>query len=425
MPFRRTNRLITDAMLNALLVKYESETTLTDEGNLSFQHLDFEELELLLSDAWEADSAFTPRQVRSILDRALRDARKEGPLSIEAVTVQAQRLARDQLAKPMQHFTMWTKFRAEQMDFHPGFRLDWNGVQMRSAASLPAFARLDGYELSGHGSVEPREPVFFGYLIATCDARDEESAVGQMLEAQDLFMACFNMYTTGWQWTIGLDRRPEGKLWHGPFHFVFEKKRFLGVQQVWYEPDYDEDVWRTFAPKMGEILKHIPRTRSALKALADSPLRDVLSRVLRLMQSGMASLDPQYRLLRYWSALEQLYGDPNGRDKNYPRIIQRATFADGDKIIERWKLGHISRQRNEYVHAGGGSDDLATMTQYLRMKLARHVNHLLFHAPEVTSHAHWLEIVDLPDAEHLLEERKKVIDQRLEFIRNRKREKSA
>jgi hypothetical protein len=231
------------------------------------------------------------------------------------------------------------------------------------------------------------------------------------------------MYTTGWQWTFGSDRRPEGKLWHGPFHFVFERKHFLGKQQIWYEPDYDEDVWRTFAPKMSEILKHIARTRSALKALANSPLRDVLSRVLRLMQSGMASLDPQYRLLRYWSALEQLYGDPNGRDKNYPNIIKRATFADSDKMIERWKLGHISRQRNEYVHAGGGSDDLATMTQYLRMKLARHVNHLLFHAPDVTNHAHWLEIVDLPDDEDLLEQRKKFIDRRLEFIRIRKREK--
>lgn len=422
MPFRRTERLVSDVTLNALLVKYERETSVNDEGILSFQHSGFEELELLLSDAWEADRAFTPRQVRSILVRALRDARKAGPLSIEAVTAQAQRLARSQLSKPIQRFTMWTKFRAGQMDIHPGFRLHWDGVQMRSAASLPAFARLDSYVLSGEGRVEPREPVFFGYLIATCDARDEESAVVRMLEAQDLFMALFNMYTTGWQWMIGSDRRPEGKIWHGPYHFVFEEKRFLGRQQIWYEPDYDEDVWRASAPKMNETLKHIPRARKALKALADSPLREVLSRVLRLTQSGMASPDPQHRLLRYWSALEQLYGDPSGREKNYSRIIQRATFADDDKVIERWKLGHISRQRNEYVHAGGGSDDLATMTQYLRMKLARHINHLLFHAPEVASHAHWLEIADLPDDESLLEERKRAIDQRLEFIRDLKGE---
>ena len=138
---------------------------------------------------------------------------------------------------------------------------------------------------------------------------------------------------------------------------------------------------------------------------------------LWLMQNAMVSRDQSHSLLRYWSALEQLYGEPHAREKNYTRIIQRASFAEHDRVVARWKLGHISRQRNEYVHAGGGDDDVHAMSQYLRMLLSRHVNYLLFHAPYVRSHAQWLEIVDLPDDEATLEARKASIDHRLDIMR--------
>ena len=83
----------------------------------------------------------------------------------------------------------------------------------------------------------------------------------------------------------------------------------------------------------------------------------------------------------------------------------------------RWKLGHISRIRNEYFHVGDNDDDLRVMAQYLRMPLSRHANYLLFHAPQVQSHSHWVEIVDLPDDEAKLPARTAVIDLRMALIR--------
>jgi hypothetical protein len=135
------------------------------------------------------------------------------------------------------------------------------------------------------------------------------------------------------------------------------------------------------------------------------------------MQNAMSSRDQSYSLLRLWTALEQLYGDPQSNQKSYSGIIDRASFAERDKSLAKWKLFHISRSRNEYVHTGDTGDDLRVMAQYLRELLSRHMNYLLFHAPYVRSHTQWLEIVDYEDDMARLNERKANIDQRIAIIR--------
>lgn len=417
MPIRRQTKLISDAELAKLLERFEAGTSVNAEKTIQFLHLDSDEIDHILPDAFEADPSFTSRQMRYLLREALWNSRKKGPLSINALLAEARRLAKIQNALPRKRYAMWTKFRARQMAFSPGFRLNWSGVVLESANYLPAYMARVEYFLNGHGTIEPNLPSFFGHLIARCEARAEENAVTQMLDATDLFMALFNIYELWGRWSKGAERWAEGKLWHGPYHFVYEAKHFLGEERVWYDPNYDEEAWGIHTIDMPRVLRLIPRIRRALSALAQHPLRDLLVKVLRLMQNAMSSRDQSYSLLRYWSALEQLYGDPQGREKNYSRIIQRAAFAEHDKQIAHWKLGHISRVRNEYVHAGDNDDDLRVMAQYLRMLLSRHVNYVLFHAPNVKTHAQWLEIVDLPDDEDKLTARKAVIDQRINLIR--------
>lgn len=46
----------------------------------------------------------------------------------------------------------------------------------------------------------------------------------------------------------------------------------------------------------------------------------------------------------------------------------------------------------------------------------------MLHAPNVCSHAHWLEIVDLPSDEGPLSERKDVIDMHLAIISQGRRQ---
>ncbi|MDR7156854.1 hypothetical protein J2W40_003700 [Sphingobium xenophagum] len=425
MPIRRQSRLVSDAELTELLARFEAGTTVDENRVLHFHHLDSGELERILPDAFEADPGFTGRQLRYLLREALWTSRKNGPLTNDALLSEARRIARLRLSQPPRRYAMWTKFRARQMAFASSFRLSWNEVSFQSASDLPVYMQQDEYFLNGYGDVDPRMPIFFGYLITRCDARDEENAVARMLDATDIVMALFNMYEMRGRWAKGNERWAEGKLWHGPYHFVFEGRRFLGGEHVWFNSEFDEEAWGVHPIDMPAVLRFIPQVRAALAALTVHPLRGVLVRVLRLMQNAMGSRDQSYSLLRYWSALEQLYGDPQAREKNYTRIIQRAAFAEHDPLIARWKLGHISRVRNEYVHARDHDDDLRVMAQYLRMLLTRHVHYLMLHAPNVRSHAHWLEIVDLPSDEALLRERKDVIDMRLAIISQGRRQGEA
>lgn len=170
---------------------------------------------------------------------------------------------------------------------------------------------------------------------------------------------------------------------------------------------------------MREVLRVIPRVRKALRALEASPLRLTLTGVLRLLQDAMVARDPRYKLLRYWSALEQLYSEPQSREKKYGLIIDRATSMDHNKPLARWKLSHISRLRNAYVHAGGGDNELQVMSEHLRLMLSRHVNFLLFHAATISDHNHWLALSDLPDKEDALLLRRALLDQRIGLVQAR------
>lgn len=425
MAVRRNQKLIPDDDLLALLNRFEAATTVDENNTIHFQHLDHDELERVLPDAFTADPAFTPRQLRYLLREALWYCRKTGKLTNDRLLTEAKRIAKAKLAQSPQRYTMWTKFRARQMAFNKGFRLEWSGVSLESAHVPPRYMRLGEFFLNGYGRIDPSKPAFYGHLITRCAARDEETAVAQMLDATQLFMALFNMYDLFGGWSRGTEHLAEGKLRNGPYHFLFRGKVFLGQEHFWFDTNFKADTWDTFSPDMRDVLHLVPRVRRALVALADHSMRDVLVDVLRLMQNAMASADQSYSLLRYWSALEQLYGDPHAREKNYSRIIQRAIFAERDKVIARWKLGHISRIRNEYVHAGDNDDDLRVMSQYLRTLISRHIHALLFGKDKVRNHRHWLEIVDLPDDESILAERKTVIDQRLEIIRRERRRDDA
>jgi hypothetical protein len=378
---------------------------------------DTDELESILPDAFRADPALTRRQVRLLLRRALRNTRKSGELTPSRLLAEARSLAEEILGQPSLPYTMWTKFRATGMAFHSSFRVVWDEVTLESANDLPGYMVQEDYFLNGHGDISPRQPLFYGHIIARGAARDHEMAAERLMGALDIFMAVFNLTGSLNHRSIGSHLRADGQLWGGPYHFLFQGRRFLGNEQLWFDPEFDEEAWNLSAPRMGAVLQRIPHVRTLLRALATHPMREVLLRVLRLMQEGMRSRDESYTVLRYWSALEQLYGDLDGRTKNYPRIIQRATFANTDKVLARWKLKHIADFRNEYVHAGREDEDLRTMSQHLLRLLARHVHYLLLHTPDVLSHERWLAIVDLPDDEALLEQRREIIAQRIAMMR--------
>lgn len=410
---------IPPGLLNALIADFERTTTV-GTGGLQFDAVDFDETFEILPDAFRFRPPVGRRTAIGILRRALIDCRNAGPITIDALLVRANELDRAARAVPNQRYTIWTKFRATNMAHHPGFRVEWQGVRLRSAAQLPARIRQGEYFLNGVGRIYPDRPHGFGHVIIECDARDERSAMDRALETLQLVMGLSNLFEGFGTWSHGGHRDwTEGKWWLGPHQFVFRRNEFLGHERIWYNGDYDETAWSTHAPQMGVLLRVIPMVRRALRELADHPLRSMLVRTILLLQDGFASRDGNNRLLRYWSALERLYVEENARNASNQKVIDRASFAELDPRLSRWKLNHAAQLRNNHAHAGGTDDDIQVMGQFLRHLLVRHINHWIFQGRSFANHAELLAYVDLPGDEHALTSLRAAIDRRLDLISQR------
>jgi hypothetical protein len=420
MSVTRSNK-VSDALLLTLLADFERSTTVST-GGLQFNELGFDETFEILPDAFRFRPSVGRRTAIGLLRHALIDCRNAGPLTIEALVSQANALDHAARAVPNERYTIWTKFRATNMAHHPGFRLEWQGVRIRSAANLPTRISQEEYFLNGVGRIYPNRPQGYGHVIMSVDARDERSAMDQALEALQLVMGLANMFETQGRWSHGGHRYwTEGKWWLGPHQFVFRGDQFLGNKRIWYNGDYDETAWMTHAPQMGEALRVMPLVRRALRELANHPLRSLLIQSILLLQDGFASRDGSHRLLRYWSALERLYVEEGARGASNQKVIDRASFAELNPAISRWKLNHAAQLRNNHAHVGGTDDDLQVIGQFLRHLFARHLNHWIFQGSSFANQTQLLAYLDLPSDKGALTQLSYAIDRRLSLIEEHQR----
>jgi len=412
----RSKKWVSDQMLSALLREFEAGTEVGPTG-LSYTHYDFNELYEILPDAFAVSPSVSRSEAITLFSKALRECRHADTMTSAALIERATTIHKRALAVPKIPFTLWTKFRARNMAHAKGFELRWGDVKLRSAAQLPKWLRRSEYLLNGVGRIYPERPLSYGHVIITCNDRNENRAVDRMMDALQLMLGLLNMYETwrrhthwgGRNWT-------EGKLWLGPNQFVFRGRKFRGEERIWYNPDYDEEAWERHPPDMTRILKIVPWAKKALVALDRHSLRDVLVRAVMLFQDGFASRDSSHRLLRYWSALEQLYVEADARNGSNEKVIERALFGELEPQLSKWKLAHIARLRNDYVHAGASGDDLHDLCQFLRELLARHINYWIFRGSDLENHTALLQLAKLPNDRTQLEQLRTMVDRRLGFL---------
>lgn len=409
----KRNEKISSAELNNLLRNYEVSTSIEGDGlvysNISLVELVYE----LIADAYVISPVIDRAKAISIFRRALIESRRAGNLNSDEIISSAERILLKDRSTPAVRYTLWTKFRASNMPHAKGFKLRWGQVDVGTAAQVPAWLDISEYYLGGFGRIKPSEPIFYGAIIARCSERDRGVAAARMLDALQLVMGLINLYEGFDQWSFRTGRPGSpGKLWLGPYQFLFQGRTSISDSQIWYNPEYDADAWSSNVPNMATILKLIPKVRDAIDKLSIHPLKDVLTKSIRLMQDGFSSRDANHTLLRYWSALEQLYVEDGTKDRSNQKVINRASFAEQDQQMARWTLNHIARLRNEYVHAGG-AHDLNAMNQYLRGILSRHLNHWVFTGGEFSKHHELLRYVDLPKDAASLKALRNAVDRRI------------
>ncbi|MFL9841168.1 hypothetical protein ABS767_09355 [Sphingomonas sp. ST-64] len=424
MPINRNSKLVSNEQLQEFFDLFESMTKVV-EGGISFPSIRaFANFEEMLPDAFTVKPPLKRPAVIRIFRNALYDCRRKGPLTADALIARAEEIHRLNRAVQPKEFTLWTKIRIYGIDRTQALNFKWGDVSIRLCGQLPRWLRLDPFHNSDIGDVAPDAPARSAYVILSCRERKEDDAVDRMLDALNLLMALMNIYQTRGSWTImsGSNWRA-GQLRMGPFQFVYQDRKFLGENRIWYDPNYDEAAWNAPHPGLEKYLEVVPFTRKALSALSQHPLKHVLVPALQISQDAFEAQEGNHRLLRFWTALEKIYVEDWNKDRSNQKVIDRATFSDTDHHLTRWQLGHISRLRNEHVHARGHGDAFMEQSQVLREIFTRHILHWIFHGRAFDSHEALLAYVDLPRTDEALLRKRKLVDRRLALNKNKQRER--
>lgn len=401
--------------ISRLVDRLNEGTELNSEGSIAFRADDFEDLFFLLADGVTYPEDVTRSDVSSISYRAFIDLRKLGRVDTRTLIREIAKRVGDLRSSPRQIYTMWSKMRLRQMPFAKTVRFNFDGVSVRTAAHLPRWLQLDEHFISGVGRIKPDVLPFFGYIIFSVEARNENEAAKRIFDACDLLYAIVN---TAWRSIeLWVQRRPAARVWLGPNQFFFRDRKFIGKDAVWYNQDYDEATWNLFPADAHEFRKRSPMFRKVLARLNAHPLREPLSKALLLISEGMVSRDLAFRLMRFWSASEVLYSEDEERT-NIKKLISRLTFASGEEAwLDRLKLQRAYHLRNSYVHSGSRENDDSSLVQHLREKLLIQIYYYIFKAADIRSHRELLMMVDLPADETLLDQQALAIERRRNLVR--------
>jgi hypothetical protein len=402
-------------IVDKLLAELNDGTELNSEGSITFTASDHRDLFFLLADGIAYPATITRNDASAISYRSFLDLRKNGRVSRKPLISEIAKRVSALEQAPRKKYTMWTKCRLRQMSFAKTARFDVDGVAIRTTPYLPKWLRLDEHFISGVGRINPNVLSFYGYLIFSTEARNENEASKKIFAAADLFFSIANTSTRSVE--LWVQRVPSAILWLGPHQFFFENRKFIGNDKVWYNQNYDEKIWERFPKNAEELNKRAPQIRRVAKALADHPLRDPLRASLLLINEGMTSDDLAFRLMRFWSAAEALYAPENDRTPTN-RLISRLTFASkSDAWLDRIKLERCYHLRNMYVHRGSNDSDDTSLVQHLRELILHQIYYYLFQGNDIESHEDLLMMVDLPALESALGRRKQAIDRRLNIAR--------
>lgn len=410
-------------VVDKLLSELNAGTQPTPEGGIQFTASDHRDLFYLLSDGITYPDTITRSDVSEISYRSFLDLRKNGQVGGKSLISDIAKRVAELESAPRCKYTMWTKCRLRQMSFAKSERFNVEGVKIRTAPYLPNWLQLDDYFISGLGDIKPNVLPFFGFIIFTVEARNENEAAKKIFSAADLFFSIVNTSRRSVElWT---ERAPSAVLWLGPHQFFFKNRKFIGADRVWLNENYDETTWNRFPKDAKELSDRASLVKRAAKALEEHPLRNELRASLLLINEGMTSDDLAFRLMRFWSAAEALYA-PNDDKTAAKKLILRLTFASKSiEWLDRIKLERCYHLRNMYVHRGSSDNDDTSLVQHLRELLLHQIYYFLWQGRDILSHTDLLLMVDLPSAEGTLERRRLAIVRRLNIARSGHHRQSA
>ena len=166
MPITRNRKLVSNESLQALFDIFESMSTVSEGGGLSFPSIRASaDLEQILPDAFTVKPALRRSTAIQLFRKALYQSRRAGPLTAEAIIERAEQIYRKDRAVKLQKFTLWTKVRVRGMDNSLNLKFSWDDVSIRFVGQMPKWLQLAPINNSVLGYIDPSQPLDSGYII--------------------------------------------------------------------------------------------------------------------------------------------------------------------------------------------------------------------------------------------------------------------
>lgn len=402
--------------INKIVSELNAGTELNSDGGITFTVDDHDDLFFLLADGIVYPKAITRDDVSEISYRAFIDLRKRGAVEKAKLLSEVSRRIASLEAAPKRKYTMWTKCRLRNMSQIKSVKFKIESVSIRTEYKLPDWLKLKEHFVSGVGRINPNVLPFYGHIIFSVDARNENEASKKIFDAADLFLSAANTSKRSIEFWV--QRTPSAKMWLGPNQFFFENRRYIGNEKVWYNESYNEKTWDRFPMNAQEFVSQAPLIRKILKSLEIHPLGMQIQSALKMINEGMISDDLSFRLMRFWSAAETLY-TLEGERTPIAKLISRLTFASREnEWLDKLKLERCYNIRNMYVHRGSKDSDDSSLVRHMRELLLHQIYYFLWNGDDIITHSDLILMVDLPGSEQALERRSLAIARRLNIGRH-------
>lgn len=413
------SKLIEPSVRHQLFKAIEEETDLSSDGKVTWSGFrGIDEYISVLRDAFIFPPEISRREGSLIVWRGILNARERGVLSDSSVLEALQRITDDRLADRPRKFSMWSRLSFQMPPTSKDLRFSHEGVAIRLSGQLPRYMTIPSEHFAELSPVSTKDKPGFGYVVAGTRARNALQAADKLFGATEVFQSVFNLALKPWN-LMGSEQKPEAILLTGPYQFLFQGRKSLLPQSMWFNPSYRDEHWKSNRADFEKLREAAPSIRKALAKLETHPLKEPLSTAFLMMNDGMEAADMTRRTLRYWTALERLF--QAGEDRaTYEKIIRRATYLDDPPDLARAKLARLMRIRNRYVHMGHSENEHHQLTQWLASEVRSHLFYLLFNGDDFADHGEFIEMTDLPSGFEALKRRRRAIDRRERMIAKRR-----
>jgi hypothetical protein len=361
-----------------------------DPSGIVFTGGDMTDLAAILQTASEFSERIPDTERQRIINVAVFEAAKTGPLTRKSLLEAMGRLESEYLSSVRRTMVVATTV---SLAYGPHLRrVQIDDAVITFSHWLPP--RFDRAPLKAvPGWPESPDPFTHVSIRVAVRARSKYEAIDRGMDALDLLRGMWNYSLT----RLTISRHSSGPpqpinvVRGGPFHSLhFSNGALVDPELFWYQRHYDpcraadpRREWKRVREEEGVIRRVIKRIPYG------GLLRDIFIRYARAFDSS----DFDSVFLRLWSLLELLTDTVGGR---YDQTIRRTLFTYVERDLNGVVLENLRNHRNAVVHHGVSADQIEILTYQLK----RYVDDLIqFHIQSAGKYATLAavgEFLDLP-----------------------------